>query len=169
MFKKLEAVEARFNELESKLSDPELAGRPGDFRRFSQEHAGLLEIVTEFRNHKKLQTELAENRELLSESDPEIIALAKEEIKRLDSELKESEARLQILLLPRDPNDAKNVMLEIRAGAGGEEAALFVGELFRMYQRYSERQAWRVEVLSANPTGIGGFKEIIAMIEGNRV
>jgi peptide chain release factor 1 len=169
MLHKLEAVEARFNELESRLADPDLAGRPGEFRKLSQEHAGLIELIEEFRRYRSMVQEVASNKELLAESDAEIAALAKDELRRLEPEVAASEQRLQILLLPQDPNDARNIMFEIRAGAGGEEAALFVGELFRMYQRYSERQGWRVDLLSANPTGIGGFKEIIALVEGNRV
>src|SRR5262249_23526532 len=99
----------------------------------------------------------------------EIAALAKDELKRLEPEFEESTHRLHILLLPKDPNDEKNILLEVRAGAGGDEAALFAGELFRLYQRYAERQGWKVELMSVNPTGIGGFKEVIAMIEGQRV
>lgn len=169
MFKKLESVEARFMELESRLSDPELANRPEDFRRLSREHSSLQEIVNEFRRYRDLGKEIQSNKELLADSDDEIARMAREELKSLESEFNESTQRLQILLLPQDPNDARNVMLEVRAGAGGEEAALFVGELFRMYQRYAERQGWKVDLLSANSTGIGGFKEIIAMVEGNKV
>jgi peptide chain release factor 1 len=169
MFKKLESVEARFNELESRLADPDLANRPAEFRKLSQEHSSLIQIVDEFRQYKRLGAEIVSNKELLGEKDSEIAALAKEELRHLEPELAATEQKLQILLLPQDPNDGKNIMLEVRAGAGGEEAALFVGELFRMYQKFAERQGWRVDVLSSNPTGIGGFKEIIAMIEGQRV
>jgi peptide chain release factor 1 len=169
MFDKLQSVEFRFRELEHKLSDPALADRPGEFRKLSREHSSLIELVEEYQRFKQLQKDLTDNKELLLEKDEEIAQLAKEEVKRLEPELLASEKRLQILLLPQDPNDGKNIMLEIRAGAGGEEAALFVGELWRLYQRFAERQGWRVDVLSTNPTGIGGFKEIIAMIEGSRV
>jgi peptide chain release factor 1 len=169
MFDKLESVEARFLEIESRLSDPELGSRPAEFRKLSQEHSSLQELVAEFRRYKAFKAEILSNKELLDENDFEIATLAKEELKRLEPALEESVHKLQILLLPKDPNDEKNIMLEIRAGAGGEEAALFAGELFRMYQRYSERQGWRVELLSSNPTGIGGYKEIIAGIEGQRV
>ena len=116
-----------------------------------------------------MKAELASNKELLGESDAEIGALAKEEIRRLDPALAEAESQLKISLLPKDPNDSKNVVLEIRAGAGGEEAALFVGELFRAYLRFAEKTGWRYEILSSNPTGIGGFKEIIALVEGLNV
>ncbi|MBU6376704.1 MAG: peptide chain release factor 1, partial [Bdellovibrionales bacterium] len=139
------------------------------FRRLSREHSSLQELIAEYRGYKLLLSEIGSNRELLEDKDPEFASMAREELKRLEPELELSKRRLQILLLPKDPNDEKNIMFEIRAGAGGEEAALFVGELFRLYQRYSERQGWKVDVLSANSTGIGGFKEIIAMIEGQKV
>lgn len=169
MFSQLDTVEGRFLEIESRLADPELAGKPGEFRRLSQEHAGLQEIVDEYRKYKSMIKELESNKELLSEKDSEIVSMAKDEIKRLEPEIELATKRLQILLLPKDPNDDKNILLEIRAGAGGDEAGLFVGELFRMYQRYAEKQGWRVEPLSANSTGIGGFKEIIASITGPKV
>jgi peptide chain release factor 1 len=169
MFDKLESVEGRFAEIESRLADPSLAGNPGEFRKLSLEHSSLQEIVAEYRKYKKLKIDVASNKELLGDKDAEMSSMAKDELKHLVPELEASEKRLQLLLLPQDPNDAKNVVFEIRAGAGGDEAALFVGELFRLYQRYAERQGWRVELLSANPTGLGGFKEIIVNIEGNRV
>lgn len=169
MFDKLEAVEQRFLELESRLADPSLADQPGEFRRLSREHSSLQELIDEYRHYKHLQSEFSSNRELLEDKDAELSAMARDELKRLEPELEQSRRRLQILLLPKDPNDEKNIMFEIRAGAGGEEAALFVSELFRLYQRYAERQGWKVDILSANSTGIGGFKEIIAMIEGQKV
>lgn len=169
MFDKLESVEGRFKELESRLSDPDLAKRPGEFRKLSQEHANLQEVVKSFIEYKRIKTELVENRALVFEKDSEIVDMAKEEIKILEPKLEQITKGLQILLLPRDPNDDKNILLEVRAGAGGEEAALFVGELFRMYQRYAEKQNWKVDLLSTNPTGIGGFREIIALVEGNQV
>ncbi len=169
MFDKLEAVVARFMEIESRLADPEIAERPRDFRKLSQEHAALQEIVSEFHYHKKLIIEMESNNELLREKDAEIAAMAKDELKRLQLDFEKSKKKLQVLLLPTDPNDEKNVVFEIRAGAGGDEAALFVGELFRLYQRYVERQGWKMELLSANPTGLGGFKEIITEIQGNKV
>lgn len=166
MFDKLQSVEARFVEIESRLADPELGNRPAEFRKLSQEHAGLQELVQEFRRHQALKKEIESNKELQGESDAELAAMARDELKRLEPDLEASARRLQILLLPKDPNDGKNIMLEVRAGAGGDEAALFAGELFRAYQRFSERQGWKVELLSANPTGIGGFKEIIASVVG---
>lgn len=159
-------MENRFIEIESRLADPDLANHPADFRKLSQEHASLMDIVSEYRRFKKLGRELQSNKELLREKDAEIADMAREEIRRLEPEIEASMRALQVLLLPKDPRDGKNVVFEVRAGAGGEEAALFVGELFRLYQRYAERQGWRVGILSANPTGLGGFREIIAEIQG---
>jgi peptide chain release factor 1 len=169
MFDKLEAVEARFLEIEHKLGDPELANRPDEFRRLSKEHASLLEVVAEYRHYRKTKSEIQSNKELLIEGDPEFTAMAKEELKILEPELDSSAKRLQVLLLPQDPNDLKNVFLEVRAGAGGEEAALFAGELYRLYQKYSERQGWRTEVMSVSQAEKGGLKEVILMIEGTKV
>ena len=169
MFDKLEAVESRFFEIESRLADPEIANQAAEFRKLSLEHANLQEIVDEYRRYKRLKAEIQSNDELMREKDPEISAMAKDELKHLVPALEASQKQLQLLLLPKDPNDAKNVVFEIRAGAGGDEAALFVGELFRLYQRYCERQGWRVDILSVNPTGLGGFKEIIAEIQGQKV
>jgi peptide chain release factor 1 len=169
MFDKLESVVARFQEVEARLADPQLAEVPGEFRKLSQEHAQLQELVAEYRHLKKLQADIASSRELLGGKDAEMSALAKDELKALEPALVESEQRLRVLLLPKDANDEKNIVLEVRAGAGGDEAALFAGELFRMYQRFAERTGWRVDLLSTNPTGLGGYKEIIAMIQGDRV
>ncbi len=169
MFDKLESVEARFLEIESRLSDPALAGQPTEFRKLSQEHAGLIDLVNEYRRFRKVQAEIQANQEILSGKDSELASLAKEELKTLQMDSEDSTKKLQVLLLPKDPNDEKNILLEIRAGAGGEEASLFVAELFRMYQRYSEREGWKVEILSSSPTGLGGLKEIITMITGSCV
>ncbi len=169
MFDKLGDVERRFFEIESRLSDPELGNKPDEFRRLSREHSSLQEIVREFREHQRLEAEQLSNRELLAEKDAELAQMARDELKRVEPELEASAQRLKILLLPKDPNDDKNILLEVRAGAGGDEAALFAGQLFRVYQRFAERQGWRVEILSANPTGLGGFREIIANVTGDRV
>ncbi len=169
MFDKLSAVEARYLEIEHKLGDPELANRPDEFRRLSKEHASLLDVVAEYRHYRKTKSEIQSNKDLLIEGDPEFTAMAKEELKALEPELDASAKRLQVLLLPQDPNDLKNVLLEVRAGAGGEEAALFAGELYRLYQRYSERQGWRTEVMSVSQAEKGGLKEVILMIEGTKV
>lgn len=169
MFDKLEAVEGRFLEIEHKLGDPELAGRPDEFRRLSKEHASLQEIVAEYRNYRKVKGEITSNRELLLEGDADFTAMAKEELKGLEPELEASTKRLQLLLLPQDPNDLKNILLEVRAGAGGEEAALFAGELYRLYQKFAERQGWRTELMSASQADKGGLKEAVMMIEGTKV
>lgn len=169
MFDKLEAVEARFLELESRLSDPELANKPEEFRKLSRERSSLEEVVNEFRLYRTAKSELIENKELIFDKDPEISQMAKEEVKRLEPEILDLERKMQILLLPKDPNDDKNILLEVRAGAGGDEASLFCGELFRMYQRYCEKQGMKVELMSASPTGLGGFKEIVAMVTGTKV
>jgi peptide chain release factor 1 len=169
MFQKLNQLERKYLEIESRLMDPELGSRPNELRRLSQEHAELKEIVDEYNLNKKMKSEYESNKELILEKDEEIKELAKEEIKRLEPMITESDKKLQILLLPKDPNDLKNVIIEIRAGAGGDEASLFVGELFRMYQRYASQQNWKVDILSSSPTGLGGYKEIIAMIEGEKV
>lgn len=169
MFDKLEAVEARFLEVESRLSDPTLADKPDEFRRLSREHAQLGEIVREYRKYRTLKEELSANKELIFDSDREMSDMAKEETKRIEPELQKVTEELQFLLLPKDPNDEKNILLEVRAGAGGDEAALFAGEVFRMYERFAQKQGWNVELMSMSPTGDGGMKEIIAMVTGNRV
>jgi peptide chain release factor 1 len=169
MFDKLDSVEARFLEVESRLGDPDLANQPGEFRKLSQEHSQLQGLIEEYRHYRKTKSDIASNKELLSEKDNEIVQMALAEIKVLEPELEASARRLQVHLLPQDPNDGKNIMLEVRAGAGGDEAGLFVGELFRMYQRYAEKQGWKVDIMSSSPTGVGGYKEVIAMVEGSRV
>lgn len=169
MFDKLESVEARYSEVESRLGDPDLANRPEEFRRLSREHGSLGEIVSEFRKYKKLKDELLANKELIFDSDHDMSDMAKEEVKRIEPLLAVCTEALQVLLLPKDPNDDKNILLEVRAGAGGDEAALFVAEVYRMYERFAGKQGWNVELMSASGTGIGGFKEIIAMVTGNNV
>jgi peptide chain release factor 1 len=169
MFDKLEAVEARFLEIEHKLGDPELANRPDEFRRLSKEHSSLQEIVDEYRNYRSTKAEIASNKELLVEGDADFVAMAKEELKVLEPALDASAKRLQLLLLPQDPNDQKNILLEVRAGAGGEEAALFASELYRLYQKFAERQGWRTEVMSVSQAEKGGLKEVVMMIEGSKV
>ncbi|MEE9935216.1 MAG: peptide chain release factor 1 [Deltaproteobacteria bacterium] len=167
MLNKLRDIELRYRELEGLLSDPQVVSRQGVYQKYAKEHADLTELVETIRRYEKTRTRLAENRELLAESDEELRALAREEIPALEEEIAALEEKIKILLLPRDPNDDKNVFLEIRAGTGGDEAGLFVGDLFRMYARYAETQGWKVEVVSSSPAGgMGGFKEIIAQIEG---
>ena len=169
MLDKLAEVEKRYEQLETLLTDPQLLGKQREYSKAAKERAELEEIVSCYREWKRIEQEIQQNRELLDEEDDAIRELAKEELAALRVKKEGLEARLKILILPRDPNDSKNVILEIRAGTGGEEAALFAADLFRMYSRYAESQGWRVEVMSSNPTGLGGFKEIIALIEGRGV
>jgi len=167
LLNKLRDIELRYQELEGLLSDAQVASKQGLYQKYAKEHSDLTELVETIRQYEKLKVRIAENRELLSENDEEIRAMAKEEIPVLQREQADLEEKIKILLLPKDPNDDKNVFLEIRAGTGGDEAGLFVGDLFRMYARYAESQGWRVEIVSSSPAGgMGGFKEIIAQIEG---
>jgi len=166
MLDKLAEVEKRYVELENLMSDPQLLNQQREYSKFAKERAELEEIVACFREWRKVEQEIQGNRQLLEENDEGIRELAKEELVTLRQRKEALESQLKLLILPKDPNDNKNVILEIRAGTGGEEAALFAGELFRMYSRYAESRGWRVEMMSSNPTGLGGFKEIIASIEG---
>ncbi|QER42870.1 peptide chain release factor 1 [Thermodesulfobacterium sp. TA1] len=164
---KLETIEKKFEELAEKLSDPAIISDPSLYAKLAKEHSELEEIVSTFKEYKKVLKEIEENKTIIEEeSDEELVELAKEELKILENRVDELEKLLPILLLPKDPNDEKNVILEIRAGAGGEEAALFAADLLRMYQRYAERKGWRFEILDTNDTGLGGFKEVVAKIEG---
>ena len=167
MIEKLEGVEVRFVELENLLSDPEVVKDIQKYQSYAREHADLNKVISVYRTYKGVLEKLEESMALLSDSDPEIKNLAKEEITSLSTEKEELDNRLKKLLMPKDPNDDKNIILEIRAGTGGEEAALFSGDLFRMYTRYAETKGWKVEILSQHPVGSGGLKEIIAMISGN--
>jgi peptide chain release factor 1 len=166
IFNKLDEVESRFLELETLLGDPKVLANPKEMQRVAKERAEISKLVETYRSYKRVQEEISESRALLAEGDEEIRTLAKAEIQALQDRAAALEQELKILLLPKDPRDHKNVLLEIRAGAGGEEAALFVADLFRMYSKFAERNHWRVEIMSQNATGLGGFKEIIAMVEG---
>lgn len=169
IFSKLDDVEKRFEYLDARLSDPDLGNNPNELRSISKERSNLQEIVETYRSYKQMKKEFEENKALLEDKDDDLRGMAKEELNRLDPLLKETEEKLRILLLPKDPNDDRNIILEVRAGAGGDEAALFCGELFRAYKMYAESIGWRVELMSASPIGIGGFKEIIAMVTGDKV
>jgi peptide chain release factor 1 len=166
LWQRLEVVEHRFSELEQALADPAVLNNPEKYQRYAKEHAELAKIVQVYREYKKLDKELEENKELLRDKDEEIRALAKAEIAEIKEKLEKKERELKILLLPKDPNDEKNVILEIRAGTGGEEAALFAADLFKMYSKYAESKGWKVDILSSHTTGMGGFKEVIASVEG---
>ena len=166
MLDKLEGIEDRFLEIEQHLSDPDVIGDREKYQIYVREHADLRKIVTVYREYKDIANEISESQELLKDSDPEIKELAREEIEGLSSQKEKLEDELKKLLLPKDPNDEKNIILEIRAGTGGEEAALFASDLFRMYGRYAENRNWKVEVLTHHSTGVGGLKEIIATVNG---
>ncbi len=168
MFEKLEHIEARYLDLEKALSDPETIANLKEYQRLAKEHADLTPRIQSLRKHRELTALLAENNELLNDADPEIQELAREEDGQLQAQLHDLEQELIRLLTPKDPNDEKNVILEIRAGTGGDEAALFAADLFRMYTRYSELMGWTVDVLNSHPTGIGGFKEVILSVSGHR-
>jgi peptide chain release factor 1 len=166
MFDKLAAVEARYVELENLLVSPDVIGNRKEFAKLGKERSDIEQIVYSYRAWKELQEQIEGNKSLVHDPDEEVRALALEELPGLKAENDALEAHLKVLLLPRDPNDDRNVLLEIRAGTGGEEASLFAAELFRMYTRYAETRRWRVEILSSSETGLGGVKEIIASIEG---
>ncbi|VEN73734.1 peptide chain release factor RF-1 [Candidatus Desulfarcum epimagneticum] len=166
MFDKLTGVEDRFLKLETLLSDPEVVRDQSRYRTYIKEHAEISKIVSVFRRYKDILEEMDESEELLKDPDPEIKGLAKDELETLGAEKDRLEERLKKLLIPKDPNDDKNIIMEIRAGTGGEEAGLFAGDLFRMYAKYAENRSWKVEILNHHPTGVGGFKEVISMIRG---
>jgi peptide chain release factor 1 len=169
MLNKLEEVADRFREVEGLLSDPSVIQDQSRFRALSKEHSDLSELVGVYHHYRRLEEEIAGSRELLRDSDSDVREMAKLELAELEAEHAELADRLQLLLLPKDPNDDKNIILEIRAGTGGDEAALFAGDLFRMYSRYAEKRRWRVELLSSADAGIGGFKEVCAMVSGQGV
>lgn len=168
MFDKLESIESRYLELENELSDPVTIANQREYQRLAKEHADLMPCIQTFRKHRELAARLEENRELLNDSDPDIRELAQEDSSQIQTELDKLEDELKRLLTPKDPNDEKDVILEIRAGTGGDEAALFAADLFRMYTKYAELMGWKVDVLSSHATGIGGFKEVIFSLSGNR-
>jgi len=166
MFSNLEGVEERFQEIENLLGDPDIIKDQVTYQKHVREHAELNKIVTVYRAYKKILADIEESQALLQDGDADIEKLAREELAELRRRQDELEQDLRLRLLPKDPNDEKNVVLEIRAGTGGEEAALFAADLFRMYGRYAENRNWKVEVLTQHPTGVGGMKEIIALVQG---
>jgi peptide chain release factor 1 len=167
MFEKLNALEERYEEFTQKLSTPEIITNQEQFRKYAKTRAELEEVVEKYRMYKKLSQELADTKELLhAEHEPEMKDLAKSEVADLEQQVAALEQELRALLIPKDPNDDKNILLEIRAGTGGDEASLFAADLFRMYSRYAEQRGWKVELMSESSSGAGGFKEVIAMIEG---
>ena len=169
MFDKLQSIERRYEELLSLLGTGEVQNDQSEVRKHAKALSDIEPVVERFREYKAVARDVAQTEELASGSDADMRELAQEELKSLTSRRDALLSELKALLVPKDPNDERNVILEIRAGAGGDEAALFAGELFRMYSRYAERQGWRVEVMSSNDTGVGGLKEVIATIEGRGV
>lgn len=169
MFDRLEQLEARFQELGDQLAQPEIQQDREAYQKTAKQHRDLEETVETYRSWKQTQQALEEARLMLAETDPDLRAMAEEEVASLEPRLAQIESSLKVLLLPKDPNDDKNVILEIRAGTGGDEASLFAAEIFRMYLRLAEQHRWKVEILSSSESAVGGMKEIIALIEGERV
>ena len=170
MFEKLEEVEHRYETLSHLLGQPELITKQEEYQKAAREYAELGKVVDLYRKLRRLEEEIRGSQHLVDhEEDEEMKRLAKEEVNRLTQEKERVQEELKMALLPKDPNDEKNILLEIRAGTGGEEAGLFAGDLFRMYSKYAEKQGWRMEILSRHYTGVGGFKEIIALVEGKGV
>ncbi|MFQ5767670.1 MAG: peptide chain release factor 1 [Acidobacteriota bacterium] len=169
MLKRLESIEARYAALEKELADPEVIADPARYRRLAQAYAELEAVVVHYRRFQKLHSELEEVRHLSSSTEAGMAAMAKAESAVLEERLKEETQALRRLLVPKDPHDEKGVILEVRAGTGGEEAALFASQVFRMYSRYAERQGWRLDLTDLHETGPGGLKEAVAVIEGKRV
>jgi len=166
MWEKLEGIENRYEEIAQRMADPEVVSDPDRLAELAREHAELEELVTLYRQYRQARTELEQAKSLLDDSDPELRELAEAEVARLREHLDDLEAQLRQLLLPRDPRDQRDVIVEIRAGTGGEEAGLFAADLYRMYTRYAERRGWQTELLSAHPTDLGGFKEVIFEVRG---
>ena len=167
MFDKLELVETRYEELTKMISDPEIISNQSEWQKLVKEHAGIEEVVTKYKEYKKVKQEMEDAKEMMQDKD--LKELAEDDYYQAKEQLPKIEEELKILLIPKDPDDDKNIICEIRAGAGGEEAALFAGTLFRMYTMYAEKKHWKLEVLNENETGLGGYKEISFMITGKGV
>jgi len=170
MFDRLDQIEARYNELTAALASPEIMNDSAKYQKTAKTHSELAPIVEKYREYKDLKKGIEDSRAMIAEeSDAEMKAYAQEELAQLEQRIASVQEELKILLIPKDPNDAKNIVLEIRAGTGGDEATLFAAEVFRMYTRYAETKRWKVEVLSSSESGVGGLKEVIAIIEGQNV
>ena len=169
MFDRLQQLEDRFKELEADLADPSIITDQQRFQKTGKQHRDMEPVIERFREYKRVRDGVAEARLMLAEDDADIRAMAQEELSTLEARLPEIEEQLKIMLLPKDPNDDKNVVLEIRAATGGDEASLFAAEVFRMYLRYAELHRWKVEVLSETESSVGGMKDVTALIEGDRV
>ncbi|MCA9772468.1 MAG: peptide chain release factor 1, partial [Myxococcales bacterium] len=169
MFEKLEEIEGRYRSLEERLAAPGLHADPAKFREVAREHASLREVVEAYRALRKVREEIAQSEAILTEGDAEMRELAREELKALQERDDALAEELKVLLLPKDPNDERDVFLEIRAGTGGDEASLFAGDLYRMYSRYAEERGWRIEAVQTSTSEAGGLKEVIARVRGDRV
>ena len=170
LFEKLQQIEARYEEMNRELSSPEVHDDSARYQKVAKAHSELGEIVAKYREWKEIAKGIEESKQLLAESDDaEMKQMAHDEMRALEARREAVEKEVRVLLIPKDPNDEKNVIVEIRAGTGGDEAALFAAELFRMYSRYAESQGWRVEVLETSPSTMGGLKEIVAAIQGKKV
>ena len=170
MFERLDQIESRYEELTHALASPEVINDSAKYQKTAKAHSELTDVVEKYREYKDLKRGIAESKAVLAdEKDPEMRAYAQEELDNLEIRVTRVEEELKVLLLPKDPNDEKDVILEIRAGTGGDEATLFAAEMFRMYTRYAETQGWKVEVLNTSESGVGGLKEVIAMISGDKV
>jgi peptide chain release factor 1 len=166
---KLDQLEKRFDDLTVQMADPAVIGDAAEYRKISKTHSDLSDIVAKYRQWKKVESSLSQAQQMLDESDPDLRAMAEQEVAQLEPEKAGIQDELKILLLPKDPLDEKNVVLEIRAGTGGDEATLFAGEIFRMYSRYAETQNWKMEITSSSESSVGGLKEVIALVSGNKV
>jgi len=166
---KLEQLEKRFDELTSQMADPAVIGDGAEYRKIARGRSEIEEAVAKYREWKKVEDSLQQARPMLQEADAELRAMAQQEVADLEPEKRKIEDQLKVLLLPKDPNDEKNVVLEIRAGTGGDEATLFAAEIFRMYTRYGETQGWKFEITSSSESAVGGLKEVIALVSGNKV
>ncbi len=169
MFDRLDQLEARYEELGVQLSDPKIVNDQENYRKVAKQHRDMEPTVEKFREYRKLRTAVADAKTMLTESDPDIREMAQAELTELEPKLATTEEELKVLLLPKDPNDDKNIVLELRAGTGGDEASLFVSEVFRMYLRFAEQHKWKVEILSETESDVGGLKDVTAIIEGQNV
>ena len=169
MFERLEQIEARFQDLGNQMADPEVLSDHEKYQKIAKQHRELEPVVEKFREYRQVKTGIADARAMLTETDADIRAMAQEELTELEAREPQIEEDLKLLLLPKDPNDEKNVVVEIRAGTGGDEASLFASEIFRMYVRFAEQHRWKVEILSSSESSVGGLKEVIAIIEGDKV
>jgi peptide chain release factor 1 len=166
---KLDQLEKRFDELNAQMADPAVISDAAEYRKVTKAHSEISEIVGKYREWKRVEDALSQARPMLEDRDPDLKAMAQEEVTRLEPELAAIEEELKILLLPKDPLDEKNVVLEIRAGTGGDEATLFAAEMFRLYTRYAETKGWKVEITSSSESSVGGLKEVIALVSGDKV